>query len=557
VPVDLDAWAGSSQLISDLADALEKTAGPFGLWRSEHTISSALPHIKAFAGWCSQHWDERGSDNINKLGLAHLTPALWNDFRLDTEASFAPVSAGWRTSIPRTLLLDQPILPEPLRRHLLAQRGTRKIGSRRLEAPVQESYTAEQMTEIEERARKVVNSAYLRIKPNMQLLSGEPSGSDTKVAALRALIEHGQPQNLDQYRALEALHKKRPVRGSDTVARRALFLTHSEAVAAAVLLTCRQGYNITTLMQLDRPSSAAGMGSEREVFTAKNDKPRRGPGRRYFQSVLADTGAESDGWWVSRLRLITEPARERLGLLGLPNDRWLIWAGHGLSTSSVGTSRAQGFLRFGDRRLEFADRLIADWWPAEVGVLTFQKLHRSYQTVSQKTPTHNTRSTHLRSYRYLDAATRSAARMAASAALTEAVAHAQEQVRLRLLDEDVTDPENDTVLGSCSDFAHNPDTGDLCEADFFACLSCVNAVAAPRHHRRLVLAHDTLDVMRGSISVTEFERKFAQPWMRLTGLLAQFSSAELGQARSMITDDDRDVFRAMLNGRLQPRSQTS
>lgn len=556
-------WVGSRRLISDLAGALEKTAGPLGVWRSERTMTSALPHLKALARWCSDYWARQGAEDIHVLGLAELTPALWNDFRLDAVASLAPVSAQWRTRIPRTLLLDHPTLPEPLRRHLAVQRGTRNIGSRRIDASIQESYTAEQMTEIEGCARRMVNAAYLRIKPNMQLLSGEsseagePSASPTKVAALRALIEDGKPRSPDEYRALDAAIKHRYERStsvswSDPVARRALFLTHSEAVAAAVLLTCRQGYNITTLMQLDRPSSAAGVGSGRDVFTAKNDKPRRGASRRYFQSVLADTGTDSDGWWVSRLRLITEPARERLGVLGLPNDRWLIWAGR-----QGHTSRAQGFLTCGDRALAFQASLIEDWWPAETGSLTFQKLHRSYQTVSQKTPTHNTRSTHLRSYRYLDSATRSAARAAASAALEEAVEHTQEHVRLQLLDGDVTDPQNDTVLGSCSDFAHNPDTGGVCEADFFACLSCLNAVAAPRHHRRLVLAHDTLDVMRGSISATEFERKFSLPWMRLAGLLAQFSGAELSAARSMITDQDREVFRALLNGRLQPSSQSS
>lgn len=563
VQVEFGDWIGSRRLISDLAGALERTAGPLGVWRSERTITSALPHLKGLARWCSDYWTRQGAENIDVLGLADLTPALWNDFRLDAVVSLAPVSAQWRTRIPRTLLLDQPRLPEPLRRHLAVQRGTRNIGSRRIEAPIQESYTAEQLTEIERCARKVVNAAYLRIKPNMQLLCGvlpgdaEPSAVAVKVAALRALIEHGKPQSLDEYRALDATvtygyERYTSTRGADRVARTALFLTRSEAVAAAVLLTCRQGYNITTLMQLDRPSAAAGIGSGRDVFTAKNDKPRRGAHRRYFQSVLADTGTDSDGWWVNRITLITEPARERLGLLELPNDRWLIWAGQqGLS------SRAQGFLTWGDRALVFKGDAVTDWWPPSAGALTFQKLHRSYQTVSQKTPTHNTRSTHLRSYRYLDSATRSAARAAASAALEEALEHAQEYVRLRLLDEDVTDPQNDTVLGSCSDFAHNPDTGDICESDFFACLSCINAVAAPRHHRRLVLAHDTLDVMRGSISATEFERKFSQPWMRLVGLLAQFSGAELQAARSMITDQDREVFRALLNGRLQPRSQSS
>jgi hypothetical protein len=565
VRVDFEDWVGSSRLIADLAGALEKTAGPLGVWRSERTMISALPHLKALARWCSDYWARQGAQDIHVLGLAELTPALWNEFRLDAAASLAPVSAGWRTRIPRTLLLDQPALPEPLRRHLAVQRGTRNIGSRRVDAPVQESYTAEQMTQIEGRARGVVNAAYLRIKPNMQLLSGEsaetgagnePSVSVTRVAALRALIEHGTPSSPAEYRALDAAvryERSTSVSLSDPVARRALFLTHSEAVAAAVLLTCRRGYNITTLMRLGRPSSAAGAGSGREVFTANSDKPRRGAGRRYFQSVLADTGADSDGWWVSRLRLITEPARERLGVLGLPNDPWLIWAGR-----QGRTSRAQGFLTWGDRALAFRAGLLDDWWPAEAGSLTFQKLHRSYQTVSQKTPTHNTRSTHLRSYRYLDNATRSAARAAASAAMEEAVQHAHEHVRLQLLDDDdVTDPQNDTVLGSCRDFAHHPDTGGVCEADFFACLSCLNAVAAPRHHRRLVLAHDTLDVMRGSISAAEFERKFSLPWMRLVGLLAQFSGAELRAARSMITDLDREVFRALLNGRLQPSSPSS
>lgn len=74
----------------------------------------------------------------------------------------------------------------------------------------------------------------------------------------------------------------------------------------------------------------------------------------------------------------------------------------------------------------------------------------------------------------------------------------------------------DTVLASCLDFDHHPQTGAACTASFLTCLLCPNALVFERH---LPALHALMDELQDALDATDAEtwcRRYGVIWLVLT-----------------------------------------
>ncbi|MEB0200381.1 hypothetical protein QN345_13170 [Cryobacterium sp. 10I1] len=360
-----------------------------------------------------------------------------------------------------------------------------------------------------------------------------------------------------------------------------LMLTAAESVAAATLMTCKEGFNLSTLTRLKVADKTASQGDvDFDIFTADLDKPRRGPSRRHFPGVWPDDGPGTMGRVYRLVEDATEPTRVYLASLGQPSDLLLLYGsvrdkGRWYDGSQSSTAIVPGVFagvphaaakstdrpddpseptaRNGTRR-QPNPRRWADWLPDAVQV-NFRMLHRTYQTIINPAPTHNTRSTHVSSYLLLDEAGRAKARRTAAAGLQHALDRAEERLILRLseeseVDEAIRSGSKDTATVACDDILHHPETGEPCRDSFLMCLMCRNAVATPRHLPRLCLLLQAFEDLRSTLTIRAWER-WDDDYLRLHVFL--FSRAQLTEegriaALAAATETDKHYVRLLLGG---------
>ncbi|MCX5054755.1 MULTISPECIES: hypothetical protein [unclassified Streptomyces] len=106
-----------------------------------------------------------------------------------------------------------------------------------------------------------------------------------------------------------------------------LFPSVSEKAAAAVLLICHEGWNLSVLEKLTGPSqwpNADGDDAHPAIHRVDTDKPRRAR-RRHSSSNLVDVGDDSPGEAMRQIIAMTAQARRTLALLDQPSDL-LLWS---------------------------------------------------------------------------------------------------------------------------------------------------------------------------------------------------------------------------------------
>jgi hypothetical protein len=111
-----------------------------------------------------------------------------------------------------------------------------------------------------------------------------------------------------------------------------LFPTYNEMGALAVLLLCQDGWNMTSLTELDIPDQYPNAdypddGSEDGepvIYRVALEKHRRPVAQRHTSNNLVDVGRDSPGRAMRQALAITDLARESLGLLGRPTNRLLV-----------------------------------------------------------------------------------------------------------------------------------------------------------------------------------------------------------------------------------------
>jgi hypothetical protein len=419
---------------------------------------------------------------------------------------------------------------------------------------VQAHYSVDDFEAIQKAAQDCVYSAAVRIRANAVLLARheDPSLTPTearKAEALKALATNGRldarsAADWQRFKALDAMVESPLSSGRInmsprvSLAQAALFLTAAEVAACAVLLMCHEGYNRSVVHQLTVPDSAATAADEVDAYRTPTDKPRRGRTGRHKTDILVDDGPNSVGRAMRWIVEATEPARRYLAASGTPTSRLLLsWPMYSEQpTLGIPTSARTAAVR---------------WWPGDVAnTANWAMLHRTHVTRIKRQPEHHNRRTFVKEYLLLDAAERETAGHVIREALEAAIAPARQRLAIRVLSSDAQLARDaDTAVASCADYDHNPRTGRRCGDSFLLCLECENAQAGPRHFPRIVLLHDAMENLRSAIEPETWADEFSRPYLNLAAFLRdKLSAAQIAEARSQATDEDRHVIERLLRG---------
>ncbi len=537
--MDLSAWPGSQPLLVELADTIEALTSPVGTWRSPKTVEGNARILQRFAVWCS-------AASIGSVGS--LTLNAWNDFQshVYNEQSNGNTQR-YVIGCVRLALAQYPsrLLPA-LRRRLITR------------LPRQENeptipYTTSDFLKIKKAAIKTVHRAYRRIDANVALLRQLDSAEldeiqRAKAQALAQVAETGRPANMAQYHALGAITylavrgRKTPVpKGSVHLARRTLFLTPSEALAAGVAMACVEGLNHQPISDRLVPSGAPGLGTPSVLMSVEDEKNRRRTRRWDPHALPADASRV-----VAMIRVATGPGRSYLQRHDLAGaDRLIVRWNH---RRGPAPQAGLPYVDHPSARLTAA----AGWWPLRQETLSWRRLRTTALVRVQRRPQGHTLATFVSNYALADESTREELRDGAIRdGLWALLDNAEQHLRLQFTREPVP-ADLDMAYSACADHDHHPETDAPCHEGLLACLGCKNAMATPRHLPRLIVLRQML-VNLASADTGHFSRQHAQALARVTGLLDDrtlISSHELERATRKITDADRRIIGLLLTEKL-------
>ncbi|WP_299956982.1 hypothetical protein [uncultured Modestobacter sp.] len=539
--IDLTGWAGSERLRQQLARAFAVKTGTLGTWTSRSTVNDPMRWAKALTQWC----EARGITSF-----ADMQDSDWGAWKEHLEETYPRSGYIAGTVYTRALLLD---VPEVSKRTKWAM--SRRVGSVKA-ASSQATYSEPEFRALQRTARDALEAAHQRITQNYELAlrDGEDDLSQEeqlKARVLSRMLTGPDPADGEVADALGSPRDFSPSRHPDK--KHALFLSPEEVTAAAVLLTCLEGFNKSTLERQLIASDRPGAGeTDVNVYAVPIDKKRRGR-RRHFTSTYVDSGRGSSGYAYRLIAEATDPARAYLAVRGQHTDLLLISAtrsGRQGGPRTLSTDVFSGVPLGGTNGIRYH----SPWLPAGVNV-DYQKLHRTFQTRVERAPTHNTPRTHVEKYLALDDQAREEAWEVVRAGLAQAQTRAEARLVLLLSDEkDVEDAINsgskDTATVACRDIHCHPVTGEECRANFLMCLTCTNAVATPRHLPRLCLIHQVLEDLRGALSDSAWVR-WSDDYVRLSAFLddrVRMTPQRRKAALAEATEVDRTYVRALFAG---------
>lgn len=546
----------------ELVAAFARCASASGTWGSAHTCGNYAQRLRQFLAFAA-------SCQPPVTDVSGITPAVWNTWTLPKP----------RRRQLRVVLLEIAALPVDTRARVQAQRT--RTGRR----PSQASYSLREFTQIRAAAGQTVRAAVRRIETSMGLLQRWRAGDipgDVPDWWWGWVLDH-----LDRTGELPrstvsttgARYFSKPVRrllgpggGPDALAR--LYPTYEEMGAAAVLLICHEGWNLSVLQTMQRPDQAPNADADTGspvIVRVGIDKPRRGPRLRHGSNNLVDLGEGSPGRALQQVLALTGQARATLARLGTPSTSLLL---------ARRTKALEGGSVFADGAA--AENAIKAWsdsaglaggdGPLRVRA---RRLRRTVQ-VLYGGPRNNTVRTHEDVYLLRDEQVRDESTEVVAAGLAEAVEHAQDRVRMFVVSQatgaTAQDAEQvatqtgltsgtaaqvvagrlDTVVAACTDFDHSPFTpSGPCAVSFLLCLACPNAVATGRHLPRIVYLHQALETLRCVVDTATWAADWAEHHGRVADLVgAHTTEAERAALRSQVTDRDRELIDRMLDRRL-------
>lgn len=290
----------------------------------------------------------------------------------------------------------------------------------------------------------------------------------------------------------------------------------AEVFAAAVLIACDRGLNLSPIANSNVPQE-----HEPGVVQLNLDKPRRGPGDRFWPEIFVDEpDGAGDGDKPSKaattVRLIaeaTEPARQYSALQGKTVPHLLVfWPASGKISTGLPAWKA---------------RANAFWVPQGTRI-DFVRLRRSVPGRGvAKEPTNHSPETYL-DYVRSDPESLMEQREGAVLGIQKLMDHARARLAIRSLDDKDAHAETDALLVNCSDPSRRPDTGRACTTGFYSfldCLECPNAGTVPRLLPRQMAAKVVLEELRDSMGCA-WERKFARHYYTLIALEERHTEAE-------------------------------
>lgn len=307
------------------------------------------------------------------------------------------------------------------------------------------------------------------------------------------------------------------------------------------------------------------------IHRVNTDKPRRGPRRRHGSSNLVDLGEGSAGRAIRQVLALTAQARATLEDRGTPSASVLpgrrakalqggsVFAGGAVAGHAIKAWSDGAGLAGGDGPLRVRAR----------------RLRRTVQ-VLYGGPRDTTVRTHEDAYLLRDEQVREESADVVAAGLAEAVEHAGNRVRMRMVPHatgataddagrvarqaglahgtaaQVVAGELDTAVAACTDFEHSPFTpSGPCAVSFLSCFACPNAVATGRHLPRIIYLHQALEGLRSAADTATWTADWAGHHGRVADLVSAHTT-EAGRAalRAQLTGHDRDLIDRMPGRRL-------
>lgn len=559
---DFRACPGSEVFKRELVAAFARCASASSSWGSARTCLSYAKYLRQFLAFAA-------ACHPPVTSVGRLTPAVWNIWTLPKP----------RRRQLRVVLLETVTLPADTRARMLAQRTS---GAPRTP---QRSYSLGEFAAIRAAAGKTVRSAVRRIETNTRLLQRWQAGDlprDSLDWWWGWLLDHvSRTSELPRNTVSTTGHRyfSTPVRqllgpggGSGALAR--LYPTYQEMGAAAVLLICHEGWNLSVLQTMQL--SAQWPNADRDtaspaIHRVDTDKPRRGSRRRHGSNNLVDVGEDSPGRAMRQVLALTAQARVTLEQRGTPNTSLLL--GRRTKTLEDGSVFADGVSAEGAIKAWSASAdLVSNHAPLTVRA---RRLRRTVQ-VLYGGPRNNTTGTHEDVYLLRDEQVREESTEVVAAGLAEAIEHAETRVRMRIVSQaagaTAHDAERvanqtgialgtgtqlvggrlDTAVGACTDFDHSPFTpSGPCAVSFLLCFACPNAVATGRHLPRIVYLHRALQALRSAVDAATWTTDWAEHHDRVADLLNTYTTEpERATLHAQLTEADRDLIDRMLDRRL-------
>lgn len=546
----------SDELRLRFADAFEKATGSGG---SRHTVASAQAL--------------RGTIGVFVASLNRHSPV--------------PVTAA---DITRkhvdSFALEQP--PKSARNHLsnlrlLARKGAFDPAAKEavlsLALPpdprtTQSSYTDSLVRRIERVARKDLRDAHQRIMRARELVDRYDRGEmhDGDDASLAAALSHARrdPFNIPARLCAEADLSQIDVLNH-------LHLTRIEATAFMVLLVALTGANASTIQKWPaKHFRADALGGEQPaVAIVRSNKPRLGR-RSRFNKVLIDLPEfqveaehEEDGstptfrtaaeTYLTLVALTADTRRASGSGLALQNldgqkRRWAkgydlgVWSRHHGFKVGEGKGARDSEVHLPRLRRHAIER-------------THRPNDNSPRTVKEKYLTRSERTIE-EGFSVVRDALQGEERKArerpipviahpptdpqeAAEALGTTPDHAQA----------ILSGQQDTVAAACVDFRNSPYNapGEPCGASFLTCLDCTNARALPQHMPTQLALLEALRDLRATTPIEQWVEHFAARVTQLEDILSNYSTAEVEQARTKVTDAVRSRVTRLLQRHLEVR----
>lgn len=376
---DLQGFAGATQLRSELVQAVVSwTATSIG-GRRVLTVEGKRRALSSFLKYVE---NVNGEESQRRLQtVADITPFHVRHFHEHLLQTHAPGTVDDYYSGIRILLRYAPGVRDATLREVTKRQERLKPQTKI------DPYSPSELQMIRRAARRVVVGAHARIHTNYQEAMrdvGADAASTVKGRALYEVLTIGKPQTLAGYEALSALG--RTYRNFDK-ARRHLFLSNQEALAAVVLLVCHSSLNLSPLISAKHPLHV-----DSGIVQLNVDKPRRGPGRRFWPEIISDGDGDDEAAAKDVLMIAeaTEPARVWLAKNGQPSDRLIIRWPFAANKPHLGLPAAT--TRPGVRSNAGGD---SSWIPEGVRI-SFPRLRRSIPGRGvTKEPTHHSPSSNL------------------------------------------------------------------------------------------------------------------------------------------------------------------
>lgn len=537
--LDLSGWVAGQVMRQEALSAFGRLTADDGDWRSPGTVATHLRRVRRLVEWCGAH----GVDSFADLDMECLSAYL-DDLggRISTKSFFH------HRGTLRVFLVSVPERSNTLRMWLNERWGSAPEG----EAPL-DYYTRAEFAAIEQAAVATVSRARSRVQrfaAHIQRI--EDNDTQGRKDEVRASLWAGVAPTTKTRKYW--LGDPSPAAGA-VMWSHFFTLTPDEVVAAAVLLVCRNGWNLSPLLKMSVGSTMAGTGEDQGIFVVDLDKARRGA-RRHSQLVLVDDGLASDGAaWIQVVEA-TQPGRDWLRSQGVVTDDLLVFSSQAKASDGGhrGSRTLCGPVRHGLPRDALRSR--PSWVPDGLSI-DFPALRRTHQTLIRRQPNQNTLSTHIERYLAANPEVRAEIDQDIAEGQAERLRRAEETVTLRVSDlsevaPEVADGSLDTATAACRNIDLHPLTGEPCTDSFFACLRCRNAVATERHLPRLALLHKALEDRRTTMSEGGWER-WRDDYVALTVFL--FHSARLSpdayrQHLASASGADAENVRALLNGDL-------